>query len=229
MGTSKPMIVGGIPRDKMLGKLTEISDVDITTGDDTVHYLAKEINIKLSRIMKIQYKKGFDGHSSILLGNLKLDFSSNFNVLHIEQYLKNKGIPNPSPMQKELYSRDFTINTLLMDLNLKTIHDPIKQGIADIKSKIIRTCLSPEITLKEHNRIIRVIYLAAKLNFEVAPEIILFVQKNQNLIDSTTSEKSLVEKLSKAMSYNSNKTLELLKEMNLNKYVSIAEKLGNIK
>jgi tRNA nucleotidyltransferase/poly(A) polymerase len=178
--------------------------------------------------MKVQYKKGFDGHSSIILGNLKLDFSSNFNTLHIDQYLRDKGIDKPTSMQKELYSRDFTINTLLMDLELKTIHDPTNQGIKDLKAKIIKTCLSPEITLKEYNRIIRVIYLATKLDFDISPEIIDFVRKNPTLIESTTTEKALSEKLSKSMSYNPDKTLKLLKEMNLSKYIPIARSLSGV-
>jgi tRNA nucleotidyltransferase/poly(A) polymerase len=221
---SKPMIVGGVPRDKILGKLKEISDLDITTGDKTVDFLSKEINIELGKNFSVKYKKANDGHTSIEFANLKIDFSSNFNTLNIEKYLSEKGIKNPTSMQKELFSRDFTCNTLLMDLDLKTISDPTGLALKDIKEKKIRTCLDPEITLKEKNRIIRSIYLAAKLGFEIDGQIIDWVRKNPDFI-KLSSNKSLEEKLDKAMSYDAQKTIHLLKEMNLNNYVPIAEKV----
>jgi tRNA nucleotidyltransferase/poly(A) polymerase len=205
--------------------LENIADLDITTGDETVHFLSKEVNMMLNRVMKVHYKKGVDGHSSIMLGNLKVDFSSNFNDLHIDEYLKQKGIEKPTPMQKEIYSRDFTINTFLMDFNLKNIQDPTNQGLKDLKNKMINTCLAPEVTLKEQKRIIRAIYLAAKLDFNISPEIINFIKNNSVINDPAVTEGFLTEKLSKAMSYNANKTLQLLQEMNLKQYIPIAEKL----
>lgn len=221
---SKPMIVGGVPRDKVLDKLKEISDLDITTGDKTVSFLSKELSIKLGKQFAIKQRKANDGHTSIEFANLKIDFSSNFIAPNIDKFLAEKGITNPTNMQRELFSRDFTCNTLLMDLDLKTISDPTGLAIKDINNKIIKTCLSPEITLKEKNRIIRIVYLAAKLEFEVDGQIIDWVRKNPEFIQ-LSSNKSLEEKLDKAMSYDAKKTIHLLQEMNLKKYVPIAEKV----
>jgi tRNA nucleotidyltransferase/poly(A) polymerase len=41
-GFSRPYIVGGVPRDKYLGRPDIINDIDITTGDESVHQLARE-------------------------------------------------------------------------------------------------------------------------------------------------------------------------------------------
>lgn len=221
---SKPMIVGGVPRDKVLNKLKEISDLDITTGDKAVDYLSKELSIELGKKFAIKQRKANDGHSSLEFSNLKIDFSSNFIAPNIDKFLSEKGIKNPTNMQKELFSRDFTCNTLLMSLDLKTISDPTGLALKDIKDKIIKTCLAPEITLREKNRIIRAVYLAAKLGFEVDDKIIDWVRKNPEFI-KLSSPKALEEKLDKAMGYNPEKTIRLLHEMKLNDYIPIAEKV----
>ena len=38
---SEPYIVGGLPRDKILNKSKLIQDVDITSGDESIHKLAQ--------------------------------------------------------------------------------------------------------------------------------------------------------------------------------------------
>ena len=53
--------------------------------------------------------------------------------------LQESGIKEISAMHEELYSRDFTCNTVLMSLDLKRILDPTGLAINDIQSKIIKT------------------------------------------------------------------------------------------
>jgi tRNA nucleotidyltransferase/poly(A) polymerase len=222
---SSPMICGGTPRDKLLGRLDIVSDLDITTGDKTVSYLAKELSIILSKKYNIITKTMDDGHSSIFIGNLKLDFSSNFNIPNIDKILYNIGIKDPTSMQKELYSRDFTCNALLMSLDLKNIYDILGRGIDDIKNKKISTCLDPSITLTVNkNRVIRSIYLSAKLDFDIDLNIVNWVSKNPESI-RFASEKSMSEKLNKAMEYNPERTLYWLNKMNVWNYIPITESL----
>lgn len=218
-------IVGGTVREKVLGRLDKISDLDLTTGDDGVSYLAKELSVVLGKQYKIQTKTMNDGHSSIFLGDLKVDFSSNFRVSGIESILTKMGIAHPTPMQKELFSRDFTCNALLMALDLKTISDPTQRGLKDIKNKTIRTCLAPEITLSSNkNRVIRAIYLAAKLGFELDKGIVEWVKKNPASVQ-IASASTLTEKLNSALEYDAKKTVRLIEEMGLWDHVPISKKL----
>jgi hypothetical protein len=53
IGCSTPMICGGICRDKVLGRLDRISDVDITTGDKSIDYLCQEFYKKLNKTYDI--------------------------------------------------------------------------------------------------------------------------------------------------------------------------------
>ena len=223
IGASEPYICGGTPRDRYLGRLDNIADVDITTGDKTVDYLSQEFEIELRKQYKVTRTTATDGHSTIHLGDFKMDFSSNFIVDGIDEQLKKKGINHPSNMQREMFSRDFTCNALLLSLDLKKLLDPTHQGFKDIRDKMIRTCLSPEITLKTNkNRVIRAIYLASKLDFDIDPEIINFVQKNPQTVKIATN-KVLVEKLNEAFKRNPEKAAYFMNKMHLWDQVPITE------
>lgn len=225
IGASKPYICGGTPRDKYMGRLDNISDLDITTGDKTVDYLSQEFEIQLRKEYDVTRKAMPDGHSTIFVGNLKMDFSSNFNLPDIEGILSQKGITNPSEMQKEMYSRDFTCNSLLLDTSLKKIMDPTEQGFKDIKEKKIRTCLDPSITLvSNRNRVVRAIYLACKLGFDLDESIVTYVQKNPHSVKVST-EKVMAEKLDEAFSKDPEKASSLLTQMGLWTYIPVSEKI----
>jgi len=123
-------------------------------------------------------------------------------------------------MLRELYSRDFTINSLLMTMDLKHILDPTGKGLKDIEDRIIRTNLSPAITLGgQHKRIVRVIYLAAKLDFDVDEKIITWVRKNPELIADDVQIRYLAKNLNKALKYNKKKVISLIGEMGVWKYI----------
>lgn len=225
IGSSQPMICGGTPRDKYLGHLENISDLDMTTGDKTVDYLSQELSIILKRKYNISRKTMEDGHSTIFIGNLKVDFSSNFNAPNIVQILNKMRIAQPTDMQKEMFSRDFTCNSLLLSLDLKNIIDPTRLGMKDMKERKIKTCLNPNITLTtSKNRVARAIYLAVKLNFEIDKSIIEFVKANPQTIKIST-EKSMVEKLNNAFDKDGDKASYLLNQMNLWNYIPVTEKI----
>lgn len=215
-GVSTPFICGGTPRDKLLNRLDQLADLDITTGDATIHLLGQELN---RVIPDSGYKVMPDGHAQIMIDKFKIDLSSNFRVPGIKMMLYKAGIKNPTEMQCELYSRDFTCNALLLSLDLKTILDPTGLGVKDIKRKIIRTCLPAQITLgSQHKRIVRIIYLAAKLGFEVDTEIINWVKSNPHLF-ADAKPKYLANKLQKALDADKEKTIKLLDIMGLWRYV----------
>jgi poly(A) polymerase len=223
IGASDFFLCGGVARDKYMKRLDNISDIDITSGDKSISYLASEFENELKKKYNLMKKDMPDGHSTIFIGNLKIDFSSNFNAPNIENILISMGIKNPTPLQKEIYSRDFTCNTLLMTPDLKSILDPTHKGFKDIQEKKIKTCLSPQITLTTNkNRVIRAIYLACKLDFELDQSIIDFVKKYPQTIKIST-EKSLTEKLNQAFEKNPNKASELLTKMNLWSYIPITK------
>lgn len=224
IGTSQPYICGGTPRDKYMGKLENVADIDVTTGDKTVDYLSQEFYIEFRKKYNVTRKSMEDGHSTIFVGSLKVDFSSNFMVPNIDQELAKLGIANPNNMQREMFSRDFTCNSLLLTTDLKQILDPTKRGFKDIKERKIRTCLAPEITLTTNrNRVVRAIYLACKLDFDLDDSIIEYVKKYPNTVKIST-DKSMNDKLNEAFTRNPDKAADLITRMNLWSYIPITEK-----
>ena len=218
-GLSAPYVCGGLPRDRVLKRFNDFTDVDITTGDKDVIRLSELINERYWPFVS-SYKVMPDGHSQMKLANLKLDFSSNFKVPGINYYLMQLNIKNPTDMLRELYSRDFTVNSLLMTMDLKNILDPLGRGLRDIEDRIVRTNLTPEITLgSQHKRIVRVIYIAAKLDFDVDDRIIDWVRANPERIADGVKVRYLVKVLNKSIKYDKEKVIHLINEMNLWDYI----------
>lgn len=220
------VIVGGLVRDRVLGNLKNtFSDIDITTGTNT-QYLAKDFAMELRKLMPVKTKTAIDGHVSLYLRDFKIDFSSNFRTPNIKKILQIKGIQNPTEMEQELYSRDFFINTLLMSLDFKKVKDITGHGIEDLNNKIIRTCLTPELTFKYNtNRIIRVVYLAAKLGFDVEPSIIEWISNNPKYI--MQSENSYLSKnINKSLLLDADRTVYLINKMNMWKFIPITQELA---
>lgn len=216
---SRPWIVGGLPRDKVLGREAEFKDLDLSTGDRNIHAFGPLLLKPLEQFHP-KYEVLSDGHGRMNLGQLQIDFSNHFIIPGIENYSKAN-----SSMLQELYSRDFFCNTLLLDIELSQIYDPSGEGISDIKKKEIRTCLDPKITFGyDPKRIVRAIYLAAKLGFQVEEKTKRFMIQNPQLLQQVSSS-YLVKKISKALKNNPQLTIQLLKELNYWKHLPATPEL----
>lgn len=224
-GLSTPYIAGGMPRDKVLNRITKLPDIDITTGDGDSHFLARSVAEKYN-LKGDNYKVLDDGHAQIVIAPFKIDFSSNFKAPGIRRMLKKAGMNSPTPMQEELYSRDFTCNAMLLTMDLKTIKDPTGLGMPDIKKKVLRTCLPADITLKESpKRIPRVFYLAAKLGFSVDHEIREWIVNNPEILKEV-NDKYMQQKLTQAINYDENRTVRLLDSLKLWQHIPYMESLA---
>jgi poly(A) polymerase len=218
----KPYIVGGVPRDIYL-KIPTIKskDIDITTNSNDSLRLAVLFADRINEIFELSE----DGHVTVFYGNYDIDFSSNFVSPKVVEYLKgsHKGI-------EEVFSRDFTINTLHQDLETGEISDPTGKGFEDIKNKIIRTPVPPEITFNDDpRRIYRAINLAARYKFDIAPEIIDFANENKELFSSKNIKDSYaIIKINKALQEDEDLTIKLLKEMNLFKSMPLSGRFKDV-
>lgn len=211
-GLSEPYIVGGLPRDKILNRINKVEDIDLTSGDASIHKLA-ELTSQHFKVNPIRFP---DGHYQLYINKIKYDFSSNYNSPDAEYFLNKAGVKNPSPMLLELFSRDFTCNTLIIPLALRKIVDPTGLALDDIKNKIIRTPLPPRITLRDDpKRVVRVIYLAAKLGFNVEKDIITWVKAHHDQIKEEVSVGFSKRKLADATRADLKKTMQLMTEMDL--------------
>lgn len=202
-GISKPYIVGGLPRDKVFGIIENVKDIDITTGDKGSFTLA----MYASKMWpEVNFRSYDDGHSSLDFKNIRADFSNNFNLPNIEELLKN-----PSELEKEVFSRDFTINTLLQPMDLsKEVLDITKKGLDDIKNRILRTPVNPEYTIGyDARRILRAVKLMVKFDLTPEPELEKAILKFRGNI-SELPMNHVKKQINQMLDINSKKALDLL-------------------
>lgn len=167
---AEPYIVGGIPRDRAFGKPEVIKDIDITTGNDDSLTLAMAF---AKQWPKANFQVFDDGHSSVQFSNIQVDFSNNYQIPDIAEELKKLGIEKATDIQKEVFSRDFTIDTLLqpLDLNLKPL-DITGMAFEDIENKVLRTPIDARLTIGyDPRRILRALKLAMKFDLTIMPSL----------------------------------------------------------
>ena len=228
-GLSEPYIVGGLPRDKLLNRSRKVQDIDITSGDESIYKLA-ELTANTFKVVPMSFP---DGHYQVYINGIKYDFSSNYNSPDVEYFLHKAGIKDPTHMQKELFSRDFTCNTLIIPLGMRKIMDPTGLALDDIQRKVLRTPLPPRITLRDDTkRVVRAIYLGAKLGFTVERDIIVWAQNNHDKIKEEVSVGFSRRKLADATRADVQKTIQLITEMGLWNSIGIpkilAEQVQNV-
>ncbi|MFC1529836.1 polynucleotide adenylyltransferase PcnB [Gemmatimonadota bacterium] len=81
--------------------------------------------------------------------------------------------------QQDAYRRDFTINALFYNVADFSVIDYVG-GIADLKDGIIRTIGDPNIRFREDPvRMIRAVEYAARLDFEMTPEVLKGIRKHR--------------------------------------------------
>lgn len=217
--TGTPYIVGGIPRDRVLDLVEVVKDIDITTGDASVHRLGRSV-YRYLKPFGASFQSYPDKHSTIKLGDLRIDFSSFFINPDAWWILESRGLKHPTSMELELYSRDFTCNTLLMSLNLQDIKDLTGQGIPDIEAKLLKTCLPPQYTLgSDPKRIVRAVYLAAKLGFTLDSAMVSWIRAHPEEISKNVKPAFVDSVLAKAFSYNKDRAIAILDELNVWKYI----------
>lgn len=203
-------IVGGYPRDYLLGIKTK--DIDICT------------NANPKEIMEI-----FDtnGISDIKYGSVKVIYKNySFDVTTFRKDIKYENNRKPvkikyiNDIKKDLLRRDFTINTICIDKDGNFID--ILNAKEDIDKKIIRTVGNPRYRLKEDAlRILRAVRFASILDFNIDNKTKNYIVKYGYLLKRLSSSRKK-EELDKIFScVNKEKARDLLISLKIDKYLGI--------
>ena len=174
-------IVGGAVRDYLLG--INANDIDITTSATPD---------EVSKIFKT-YPSGLKfGSVTISYKKRKYEvttFREDFDYLDSRRPSKIKYAKTP---EEDAKRRDFTINALMLDENLK-IYDFVG-GISDLKNKVIKAVGDPNVRFNEDAlRIFRAFYFVSKLGFMIEDKTFLAICNNLDKIKNIASERILQE------------------------------------
>ena len=158
-------VVGGYIRDKLLGRPHPNPDVVVENGD------ALELAKTFARLAGAAPPVTFErfGTAQVTLPGHLVEFVT----ARSESYAPDSRKPDvrPATLDEDLRRRDFTINTLLMDLD-GNVHDRLG-GQADLEARILRTPTDPLRTFTDDPlRMLRAVRFASELGFELAPDIV---------------------------------------------------------
>ena len=161
----KAWVVGGYVRDKLLGRPHSNPDVVVERGDAPA--LARHFAELAGAPPPVTFERF--GTAQVTLPGHIVEFVS----ARAESYPPDsrKPVVRPASLEEDIKRRDFTINTLLMDLD-GNISDPLGRGRADLDAKVLRTPVDPTQTFSDDPlRMLRAVRFAAQLGFKLAPEI----------------------------------------------------------
>lgn len=207
-------LVGGSVRDLLRGE--ENLDIDIVVEGDGISF-AKAFGRKLNA--KIRTHERF-GTAKIITDNLKLDVAT----ARTEYYESPASLPTveTSSIKKDLYRRDFTINTLAVKLNLKDFGLLIDffGGQRDLREKIIRVIHNLSF-IEDPTRAFRAIRFSERFGFKLSKHTEILIKSTLKLdLFSRLSGSRLYEELLLAFSETEPvKTLKTLSEFGLLKVI----------
>lgn len=172
-------LVGGFVRDILMGY--ENLDIDIVVEGDGIAF-ANNIASKMQATVKSHQK--FGTAVVMLMDGLKLDIAT----ARTEYYDSPAALPRveTSSIKKDLYRRDFTINTLAIKLNLKDYGNLIDffGGQRDIKDRVIRILHNLSF-IEDPTRAFRAIRFEQRFNFRISKHTanLIKIAVNMNLFD----------------------------------------------
>jgi tRNA nucleotidyltransferase (CCA-adding enzyme) len=153
--------VGGFVRDLLMG--IENFDLDIVVEGDGIQFAE---NFEKRHPSRIRTHKKFGTAIVLLSEGLKVDVAS----ARLEIYDAPAVLPiiEKGSIRMDLYRRDFTINTLAIQLNPKAFGELIDffGGVKDIKEKIIRVLHNLSF-VEDPTRVFRAIRFEQRLGFQI--------------------------------------------------------------
>jgi tRNA nucleotidyltransferase (CCA-adding enzyme) len=190
-------VIGGFVRDLLLERDFK-KDIDVVAVGSGID-LALKVSDLLPKKPKVQVFKTY-GTAMLRFEDTEIEFvgarRESYNLDSRNPIVEN------GTLEDDQNRRDFTINTLALSLNSKNfgeLSDPFN-GLEDLKNKIIRTPLDPDITFSDDPlRMLRGIRFATQLGFEIEEKSLNSITKNSDRIKIISGER-IVDELNKILS-----------------------------
>lgn len=203
-------IVGGYPRDSLLGIKTK--DIDICTNAKPMEIMEL---FDTEALTDVKY-----GSVKVIYKNYKFDVTTFRKDIKYEDNRKPIKIKYINDLKKDLLRRDFTINTICIDKDGNYVD--ILSAKEDINNKIIRTVGNPRYRLKEDAlRILRAIRFASILDFNIDEKTKNYIIKYGYLLMNLSGTRKKEELNKIFASCNKEKSRRLIIDLGLDKYLGI--------
>ena len=190
-------VIGGFVRDYLLGREFK-KDIDVVAIGSGIE-LALKVSEMLPKKPKVQVFKTY-GTAMLRFEDTEIEFvGARKESYHFES--RNPVVENGT-LEDDQNRRDFTINALAISLNKNNYGDLLDpfNGLEDLKNKIIKTPLDPDITFSDDPlRMLRGIRFANQLRFEIEEKSLQSIAKNKDRINIITGER-IVDELNKILS-----------------------------
>lgn len=196
----KVYLAGGAVRDMELGKTPKDLDLvvvgaGIDGGIEFATWLAQQMG---------NYKYQSNPVIFPHFGTAKINLTGNYNGVPLdgmdvetvasrkEVYTPNNPKPKvyPGTLEDDVFRRDFTTNSLVMDLTTGQVLDLTGHGKEDIKAGILRTTSDPEVIFKQDpNRMMRAVRFMVQKGWKIDPETEESIRRNVSQLKNISMER----------------------------------------
>jgi putative nucleotidyltransferase with HDIG domain len=194
-------VVGGYIRDFLLGRELK-KDIDCVVEGSGILF-AKAFDVACKQAGSLVEFPNFDTARYIFPATettpaLEVEFAGARSEVYSDQSRKPTVVT--ASLEQDLSRRDFTINAMAVPVKLfakkltitalkKALVDPYN-GQLDLKNKVLRTPLDPDVTFSDDPlRMLRAIRFAGQLEFSIAPETLTSIHKNRARLKIISGER----------------------------------------
>ncbi len=211
-------LVGGCIRDILLGRKPKDFDIATDANPSEICKIFSHAKI-IGRRFKIVHvyiseKKYFEVttfRSDIKNKSSQKKFQKTHGMIRRDNFFGS--------ISQDAFRRDFTVNSLYLDLDSKILHDYVN-GFEDIKAKKLKLIKKPSISYQEDPvRMLRAVRFESKLDFKLTSECKESIINMSHLINNVSPYRLFDEILKIVHSGKGEKGYKKLKEMNLFKYL----------
>ncbi len=186
-------VVGGFVRDLLLNRSSK--DLDFVCVGSGIG-LAHKVAASFEEHVPLSVFKNF-GTAMLKFDDRELEFVGARKESYRED--SRKPLVEDGTLKEDQERRDFTINAMAISVNhhnFGELIDPF-DGIGDLKRKLIKTPLSPDLTFSDDPlRMMRAIRFATQLNFDIAPETFDGLIQNAERLSIISGER-IIDELNK--------------------------------
>ena len=219
---NKVFVVGGFVRDLIMGKdpkdIDLLIDGDINAGDGITfaEWFCKKENIFKKDSNPLVY--GLYGTAMFQFMGEKIECVAP----RSEKYQNDsrKPVVSSCTLEDDCFRRDFTVNSLFINISNNELVDYSKNGLNDIKNKVIRSTSNPDVIFTEDPlRILRAIRFATRFNSTIEEKTFEGMKRHVNRLEIISKERIQDEFSKMITSDNPEFAIRLLFEIGAYKYV----------